>query len=403
MSAAGRIRFVLVARGLDVDLEIEQGETVALIGPNGAGKSTVVDVVAGLVRPDAGEIALAGRTVFADGRVRVSSYSRRIGMVGQEPSLFPHLSVLDNVAYGPRASGSSRSSSRTRAHEGLVAVGADHLAHRRPSTLSGGQAQRVAIARAVATDPALLLLDEPTSALDVAAQTEVRAAIAEVLVGRSALLVTHDPLEAMKLADRVVVLEGGRIVEAGPVDTVLRRPRSGFGAAFSGLALLRGTADPSGIRLADGTLVAAAEVDAAPGSSAIAAYHPTAARLIRSDAGPGEGWTRVARTVDRLEPRDGLVRVVAGEFVVDATVRAVQVADARVGAVVTVGLPADEVTVSPARPARRDGSACSVWRRGAAPTDRFGTSGRGRSLLACPEHVGGPAVLPVGGRGHALP
>ncbi|MFZ7089184.1 ABC transporter ATP-binding protein [Curtobacterium sp. RRHDQ10] len=346
-----------------MDIEIGDGETVALVGPNGAGKSTVVDVVAGLVRPDDGEVVLGGLTVFAGGRVRVPAHRRRIGLVGQDPALFPHLSVLDNVAYGPRASGASRRRAHVRAHSALETVGADHLAARRPGTLSGGQAQRIAIARAVATDPALLLLDEPTSALDVGARVEVRAAVAEALVGRSALLVTHDPLEAMTLSDRVVVLEAGRVVEAGPVDTVLHRPTSGFGAAFSGLALLRGTAHADGIVLADGTLVVAAEVDAVPGRAAIAAYHPTAARLIGGGAGPapastgavlgsanpcGHG-TVVQRSVDRLEPRDGLVRVVAGEFVVDATVRTVHEAGATAGAVVTVGLPADEVAVSTAR------------------------------------------------------
>jgi molybdate transport system ATP-binding protein len=345
---ASRVRVVLGARGLDVDIVIGAGETVALIGPNGAGKSTVVDVVAGLVRPDGGEVVLGGRTVSGGGRIRVPAHDRRIGLVGQDPTLFPHLSVLDNVAYGPRSGGVSRAGSRERAREALALVGAEHLGDRRPGTLSGGQAQRVAVARAVATDPTMLLLDEPTSALDVGAQVEVRAAIAEVLVGRSALLVTHDPLEAMTLADRVVVLEGGHVVEAGPVDTVLRRPTSTFGAAFSGLTLLRGTAHPDGIVLADGTLVAAAEIDAAAGTSALAAYHPTAARLLPPGSDPVAHWTHVDRVVERLEPRDGLVRVVAGEFVVDATVRAVGVAGATVGAVVTVGLPADEVTVSAA-------------------------------------------------------
>jgi molybdate transport system ATP-binding protein len=332
-----RLRFAVADRGLDVDLVIAPGETVALVGPNGAGKSTVVEVAAGLVRPSAGDVVLAGTTVVRGGRVVVPAHRRRLGVAGQDPSLFPHLSVLDNVAFGPRASGLPRRAARDRAAAALDRVGAAALADRRATALSGGQAQRVAIARAVAADPAVLLLDEPTSALDVGAQAEVRAVLAGVLAGRSALLVTHDPLEAITLADRLVVLERGRVVEQGRVDAVLRRPRSAFGAAFSGLVLLSGTATASGVRLEDGTELAADDVDVPVGGPALAAYHPTAARF--GDTGP------LVRRVDRLEPRDGLVRVVAGEFVVDTTVAALTAAGVRVGAEVTLRLPSAEVTV----------------------------------------------------------
>jgi len=351
--AAVVLRVALDARRVEVELTIAAGETLALIGPNGAGKSTVVELVAGLLRPDRGDIILGGRHVVRDGAVLVPVHRRRIGMVGQDPALFPHRSVQDNVAYGPRATGASRHAARTRATEALATVGAGELADRSPASLSGGQAQRIAVARALATEPQLLLLDEPTSALDVTAQAEVRRVLADAVTGRAALLVTHDPLEVMTLADRVAVLEGGRVVEIGPVAQVLRRPTSRFGAAFSGLALLHGVATPTGLRLADGAEVHASVVDAAPGAPAIAAYHPTVARLVpgadargSADAAPGAGM--LVRRVDRLEPRDGLVRVVAEDVILDATIATLTAAAVTPGATVTVDLPASEVVVFPA-------------------------------------------------------
>ncbi|PZF56664.1 molybdenum ABC transporter ATP-binding protein [Curtobacterium sp. MCBD17_034] len=343
------LRFGVTARDVVVDLTIAPGEVVALVGPNGAGKSTVVGVAAGLVRPDAGEVLIAGQPVVRGRRSLVPVYRRGVGLVGQDPVLFPHRSVLENVAYGPRATRLGRRAAHGRALAALTTVGAEHLASRWPSSLSGGQAQRVAVARALATAPRVLLLDEPTSALDVEAQREVRQALAAAVRGRDAagsaavLLVTHDPLEAMALADRVVVLERGRVVEDGPVDRVLRRPTSAFGAAFSGLTSVSGHAVAGGVRLASGEVLPADTVDAEPGAVALAVYHPTVARLGR----PGGAPSAILRRVDRIEPRDGLVRVVAGEFVVDATVAAVTASSVRVGAEVAVGLPADEVTVFP--------------------------------------------------------
>ncbi|WIB63037.1 ATP-binding cassette domain-containing protein [Curtobacterium sp. MCBD17_040] len=354
------LRFGVTARDVVVDLTIAPGEVVALVGPNGAGKSTVVGVAAGLVRADAGEVLIAGQPVVRGRRSLVPVHRRGVGLVGQDPVLFPHRSVLENVAYGPRATRLGRRAAHGRALAALTTVGAEHLATRWPSSLSGGQAQRVAVARALATTPRLLLLDEPTSALDVEAQREVRQALAAVVRsgdasaagGTAVLLVTHDPLEAMALADRVVVLERGRVVEGGPVERVLRRPTSAFGAAFSGLTPVHGHAVVGGIRLAGGEVLHADAVDAGPGAAALAVYHPTAARLGRPGevrTGPPSG---IVRRVDRIEPRDGLVRVVAGEFVVDATVAAVAASAVRVGAEVTVGLPADEVTVFPSSPGR---------------------------------------------------
>lgn len=331
-----RAHVVVPARGVDVRLEVAAGECVALVGPNGAGKSTVVEVLAGLLRPRDGEVLLAGRDLTA-----VPPHRRRVGLVAQRPDLFPHRSVARNVAFGPRAAGATGREARHRSDAALAAVGAAGLAHRAPDALSGGQAQRVAVARALAAEPDLLLLDEPTSALDVDARAEVRAALATLRADRPVLLVTHDPLEAVTLADRVVVLEDGRVVGEGPVAAVLARPTSTFAAAFSGLTLVRGTATATGIALDGGGELASTTCTAPPGSPAIATWHPTAARVTVDGDGP-------ARTVDAVEPRDGLVRVRAGELVADVTVAVAAALGRAPGDVVHVAVPPTEVSVYPA-------------------------------------------------------
>ncbi|GGL07041.1 molybdate transport system ATP-binding protein [Curtobacterium luteum] len=330
-------RIVVDPRSVDVALSVGADECVALIGPNGAGKSTVVDVLAGLVRPDGGSVVVDGRTLAGDGRA-VPTHRRRTGLVAQRPDLFPHRSVLANVAFGPRAAGASGREARGRAREALAAVGAVALADRAPGTLSGGQAQRVAIARALATDPAVLLLDEPTSALDVTARQEVRAALAAASAGRPTLLVSHDPVEVAALADRVVVLEAGRVVEQGTPAEVLGRPRSAFAARFSGLVTVSGTATTGGVVTAEGGELSAAAHTVPPGRAALAAYHPTAACLTRDDDGAG-------RRVDAVEPRDGLVRVRAGELVADVTLTRFAALGLAIGDTCRISVPADEVVV----------------------------------------------------------
>jgi molybdate transport system ATP-binding protein len=335
---------VVAERDVDVAFTVGPTECVALVGPNGAGKSTVVEVLAGLLAPDGGEVVLGGRTLTGRGR-SVPAHRRRVGLVAQRPDLFPHLSVLRNVAFGPRAAGRSGREARRTAHESLTTVGVVALADRAPGTLSGGQAQRVAVARALATDPALFLLDEPTSALDVGARQEVRDALRPAVTGRPTVLVTHDPVEVVALADRVVVLEHGHVVETGSPEEVLGRPTSRFGAVFSGLHLVHGTATGQGIATTDGGELASATRTAPPGSPALAAYHPTAARLTRA----GDG---VVRRVDALEPRDGLVRVRAGDLVADLTLARVTALGLGPGDEFRVAVPSEEVVVYPPRDAR---------------------------------------------------
>ncbi|PZF58388.1 molybdenum ABC transporter ATP-binding protein [Curtobacterium sp. MCSS17_008] len=320
-------------RGVDVRLEIGADECVALVGPNGAGKSTVVEALAGLLRTRGGSVQLAGRDLTA-----VPTHRRRVGLVAQRPDLFAHRTVAGNVAFGPRATGASGREARQRSAAALAAVGASALAGRSPSTLSGGQAQRVATARALATDPALLLLDEPTSALDVDARAEVRDALRTARAGRPTLLVTHDPLEAVALADRVVVLQDGRVVEEGTTDVVLRRPRTPFSASFSGLVLVPGTATATGIAPDGGGELASRAHSVPPGLSAVAALHPTAVRLRRDGTG-------LVRRVTSVEPRDGLVRVRAGDLVADVTVATAAGLGLEPGATVRVVVGPDEVSV----------------------------------------------------------
>jgi len=243
---------VLARRHLDVAFSVQPGETVALLGSNGAGKSTVVQISAGLLRPDSGRARLAGRVLFdlpdasAAARPPASTWtpphSRGTVLLAQEPLLFPHLSVRDNVAFGPRSAGIPRAEARDLAEEWLVAADVADLADRRPGALSGGQAQRVAVARALAARPRLLLLDEPMTSLDVAAVPAQRLLLHRMLSDRSVILVTHDPLDALALADRVIVLEHGRIVEAGPTREVFANPRTDFTRALT-FGLTPGTAE----------------------------------------------------------------------------------------------------------------------------------------------------------------
>jgi ABC-type sulfate/molybdate transport systems ATPase subunit len=370
VTAAGAARTGLVAhvvrhdRDVDVALTVGPAECVALIGANGSGKSTVLDAVAGLLPLDGGEVRSDGRVLAGAGR-SLPAHRRRVGLVAQRPDLFPHLSVLANVAFGPRAAGRSGREARLTARHALTAVGAADLADRAPGTLSGGQAQRVAIARALAADPAVVLLDEPTSALDVGAREDVRAALRTAVSGRPSVLVTHDPVEVMALADRVVVLEGGRVVEDGTPAEVLSRPRSGFAAAFSGLVVLHGVATTDGIVLGGGggggggadsasgsrtdgggALVSVAH-RVPPGRPVSAAYHPTAAVVTRDPGarvgtGVGAGVPRVVRA---LEPRDGLVRLRTDDLSVDLTVAAVAALGATAGVEVRVHVPPAELTV----------------------------------------------------------
>ncbi|WP_182452157.1 ABC transporter ATP-binding protein [Streptacidiphilus sp. P02-A3a] len=268
--------------GLDVALTARPGEVLALLGPNGAGKTTALRALAGLTPLTDGRLVLDGEVLEEPAtRRRVPTEARPVGVVFQDYLLFPHLSALDNVAFGLRTRGLRRAEARAEAARWLERVGlADHAAAR-PRALSGGQAQRVALARGLAFNPRLLLLDEPMSALDARTRLDVRAQLRRHLADFDAVavLVTHDPLDAMVLADRLTVIEGGRVVQHGTPAEIARRPRSDYVARLVGLNLYRGAADGQEVRL-DGSdaVLTTAESQRGP---VFAAFPPSAVTLHR--------------------------------------------------------------------------------------------------------------------------
>lgn len=239
---------------LDLPVAASPGTVVAVLGPNGAGKTTALRALAGLRRLDGGHVTLAGRDLDrpATGTF-VPPERRRVAWVPQDHLLFPHLSVLENVAFGPRSGGVPRAEARARARSELEAVGLAEVAGVRPRALSGGQAQRVALARALAGAPDLVLLDEPLAALDATTRATTRRDLGRRLAGVPAatVLVTHDPLDALVLAQHLVVVEDGGVVQAGPVTEVTARPRTRYVADLVGTNLLRGRADGTTVRVGD--------------------------------------------------------------------------------------------------------------------------------------------------------
>jgi molybdate transport system ATP-binding protein len=228
---------------LDAVTRVAPGEVLAVLGPNGAGKTTLLRVVAGLIAVRRGHVRIEDQ--FWDDPARdvfVPAVKRSVGVVFQDYRLFPHLSVLENVAFPARARGASRAAARAGAATLLERLGVADLARRRPAALSGGQAQRIALARALSGEPRTLLLDEPLAALDARTRWEIRSELRQRLTGFGgpSVLVTHDPLEALVLADRIVVLEAGRVVQDGPPGAVARRPATDYVAHLMGLNLYTG-------------------------------------------------------------------------------------------------------------------------------------------------------------------
>jgi molybdate transport system ATP-binding protein len=332
-------------RDVDVAFDVAAGETVALLGPNGAGKSTALAVAAGLLRPDRGRVLLDGRELTGADRF-VAPHDRRVALLAQDPLLFPHLSVLDNVAFGPRSKGRGRRESRAAARRWLEEVDAAELVDRRPREISGGQAQRVAVARALAAEPQLLLLDEPMAALDVAVSPALRQTLRRVLAGRTVVLVTHDVLDALLLADRVVVLDGGRVVEDGPSAEVLARPRSPFAARIAGLNMVAGIWRDATVLGAEGVAIRGlvAEDPPAPGGPAVAVFRPSAVSVFREAPG-GSPRNSLAVTITDLEPHGDQVRVRAGHLAADVTVASVAELALAPGVRVVFAVKASEVSV----------------------------------------------------------
>ncbi len=240
---------------LEVAFCVQPGEVVGVLGPNGSGKSTLLKALAGLIPVAGGRIVLAGKVVDdAQTREFAEPAGWPVGFVFQDYRLFPHLTVLENVAFSPRARGLGRHEARAAAGYWLDRLRLRAFADRKPAGLSGGQAQRVALARALAGEPELLLLDEPLSALDAGTRLDVEAELREHLAAFAGpcLLVTHDALEALVLADRLIVLEAGRIVQQGSPGQVARQPGTEYVAKLVGLNLYAGRAAGSQVTLDEG-------------------------------------------------------------------------------------------------------------------------------------------------------
>ncbi|MDO7868513.1 sulfate/molybdate ABC transporter ATP-binding protein [Nocardioides jiangxiensis] len=344
MSAALEVAADVAARDVRVALRIEPGETVALLGPNGAGKSTLLGAVAGSLRDGASHVVLGGRTL-SGASTWVAPHDRGVGLLAQDALLFPHLDVTGNVAFGPRSQGLGRRAARAAAVRWLDRVGCVDLADRRPGALSGGQAQRVAIARALAAEPEVVLLDEPMAALDVDARPALRQVLREVLRDRTAVIATHDVLDALLLADRVVVLEGGRVVEDGPAAEVLARPRSAFAARVAGLNLVGGRWS-SGVLVGERSVSGTAREELPEGADAVAAFRPSAVSVYAAaPAGsPRNAWPV---TVSAIEPSADQVRVVAGDLAALVTPQAAAELRLAPGSDVVFVVKANEVEIYP--------------------------------------------------------
>jgi molybdate transport system ATP-binding protein len=331
---------------------VDPGEVAALLGPNGAGKTTVLRALAGLLRLGEGRVVLDGSVLEdASGRVRVPVERRPVGVVFQDYLLFPHLSVVENVAFGLRARGVRRGAARRAAHAWLERLGLPDVAEASPRALSGGQQQRVALARALATSPRLLLMDEPLAALDVSTRAGVRRDLRRRLREFSGvnLLVTHDPLEAIALADRLVVIEGGRIVQTGTPAEVAERPRSAYVADLVGVNLLRGRGTGEAIEVGEGGRL---EVVGAGRGEVFAVVPPRSVSLWRSrpDGSPRNVWRGRAANLDLLGDRVR-VRVDARpqpSLVAEVTPAAVAALGLAEGSEVWVSVKATEVRAYPA-------------------------------------------------------
>jgi molybdate transport system ATP-binding protein len=357
-----QLRAVVADRGLDLQFSVSAGEVLAVLGPNGVGKSTALHVIAGLVRPDVGFVRL-GERVLTDtaAGIDVATHDRRVGLLLQDPLLFPHMTVAANVAFGPRSRRRLFWRGKASALRWLSEVDAEELADRKPRQLSGGQAQRVAVARALAAEPDVLLLDEPLAGLDVAAAAAVRSVLRNVVTrnARSTVLITHDLLDVYTLADRVLVLESGRVAEVGPVADVLTAPRSHFGARIAGVNLVNGTLGPDGALHARTGAIwhGTASGDLTSGQQAVAVFAPTAV-AVYPEAPHGSPRNTVAVTVAELDSRGPAVRLRAAEqsdgapgLAADITVDAAAELSLTPGQRVWLSVKAQEVALHPTRPA----------------------------------------------------
>jgi molybdate transport system ATP-binding protein len=332
---------------LDVALDIGPGRTVALLGPNGAGKSTVVAAIAGLIAVDRGSIALDG-TMLDDRRadVFVASEERRVGVMFQDHLLFAHMSVADNITFGPRSRGMSAAGADVAASDWCERLDLSGMENRSVRDLSGGQAQRVALARALATNPSILLLDEPLAALDVTTKARARRFLSEHLDAFSGpkLLITHDPAEAFLLADEVHVIEDGEITQVGSAEEITRRPLTGYAADLAGTNLLRGEVT-AGVVVVGGHVMHVA--DSPSDGPTLLTIHPRAVSLHRQkpEGSPRNAWQTVVFHIEVMADRSRVSVDAPVPLTSEVTTESVGVLGLEVGSTIWVSVKATEIDV----------------------------------------------------------
>ena len=337
---------------LDITLTIKPGTTAALLGPNGAGKSTTIDTLAGLLPLKDGLIRLAGRVLDdVANDIFLPPEQRRIGVVFQRYLLFEHMSVLDNIAFGPASSGQGRRSARQSASRWVEALHLEELVDRRPKDLSGGEAQRVALARALATEPDLLLLDEPLAALDVGTRNELRRLLIRHLDDYAGprLLITHDPADAFLLADEIHILEAGRIVQSGTPEQIRQHPATAYVAALAGTNLLTGTNHNGAIDL-DEHSHGLRTSDTHTNGPVLITVHPAAIslHLEQPHGSPRNTWLT---TIASIEPLGDTTRITLADPLplgVDITPASTAALKLEPGSPIWASVKATEIGVSPA-------------------------------------------------------
>jgi molybdate transport system ATP-binding protein len=345
-----RVRASRGAFRLEAELHVGDGELCALVGPNGAGKTTLLRVLAGLLPVEEGCVRIGGDVVDDPARdVFVPPERRSVGVVFQDYLLFPHLSALDNVAFGLRERGLRKSAARERAAELLARVGLADRGDAKPGALSGGQAQRVALARALAIEPVLLLMDEPLAALDVQHRAEMRRDLQRVLASfpGARVLVTHDPVDALTLADRLCIVQDGRLAQQGTPDELIARPQSQYVADLVGVNLYRGEARDERITLENGAVLAvAAELR----GDVLATVAPRAVVLHRTrpEGSARNVWSGTVDGIERFGDRarvhvTGMLPVVA-----EVTTGAIEALQLAPGVEVWAAVKATEIDVAPA-------------------------------------------------------
>ncbi len=355
MTLEAKIALRLGALELHAELGVEPGQLLALLGPNGSGKTTLLRCLAGLIPIDDGRITLDATVLDEPGTATfVEPEHRPIGFVFQDYLLFQQMTVLENVAFGLRARSTARfparAEARRSAREWIARFGLADYADQRPRALSGGQSQRVALARALATQPRLLLLDEPLAALDAGTRSGVRRDLRRHLETFDGIrvLVTHDPVDAYALADRVAILDAGRVEQVGTLAEVTAHPRSRYVADLVGVNLVTGVVADGVLTTAAGAKVAIADAVPGPSFAVIRPHSIVLAREQVTGSSIRNSWSGTVADIDRLGDRARIVVDGRLPLTAEVTVAALDALALRPGDEVHASVKATDIDVYPA-------------------------------------------------------